>query len=212
MSNPNIILIGGGGHCKSCIDVLELEDKFTIAGIIDVKEKIGNTILGYPIIGSDDDLPQIAEKYDYFLITLGQIKSPNQRVELFEKIKKLGKKLPLIVSPKSYISPHSQIGEGTIIMHNVIINAASTIGNNCIVNTASLIEHDTDINDHCHISTNAIINGNCTIKEGTFIGSNATINQSISIAKNCIIGSGSLVLKNIITQNSTWVGNPTIIK
>ena len=31
----NIILIGGGGHCKSCIDVIEAEDKFEIAGIVD---------------------------------------------------------------------------------------------------------------------------------------------------------------------------------
>ena len=34
-----IILIGGGGHCKSCIDVIEQEGRFTIAGIVDMPEK-----------------------------------------------------------------------------------------------------------------------------------------------------------------------------
>ena len=29
------ILIGGGGHCKSVIDVIEQEAKFEIAGIVD---------------------------------------------------------------------------------------------------------------------------------------------------------------------------------
>jgi FlaA1/EpsC-like NDP-sugar epimerase len=52
-----IILIGGGGHCKSCIDVIEQEGKYTIAGVVDVKEKAGQTIMGYPFIGTDDDLP-----------------------------------------------------------------------------------------------------------------------------------------------------------
>lgn len=39
MSKEKIILIGVGGHCKSVIDVIEAENKFDIAGIIDVKKK-----------------------------------------------------------------------------------------------------------------------------------------------------------------------------
>ena len=35
---PKIILIGGGGHCKSVIDVIEEENKYIIAGIVDKKE------------------------------------------------------------------------------------------------------------------------------------------------------------------------------
>ena len=52
----NILLIGGGGHCKSVIDVIELENKFTVAGIIDKKELLGVDILGHKVIGCDDDL------------------------------------------------------------------------------------------------------------------------------------------------------------
>ena len=44
MSKNNLILIGGGGHCKSCIDVIEQENKFNITGILDVKEKVINAI------------------------------------------------------------------------------------------------------------------------------------------------------------------------
>ncbi|MBL4594181.1 MAG: acetyltransferase [Flavobacteriales bacterium] len=149
MNKPTIILIGGGGHCKSCIDVIEHEDKFSIAGIIDVKEKIGQTVLGYPIIGSDEDLNEIAKKSDNFLITIGQLKSTTLRMKLFEKIKKLGKNLPIIISPSAYVSKHTRIGEGTIIMNGAILNASSTVGKNCIINTNALIEHDTTIENHC---------------------------------------------------------------
>ena len=34
-----IILIGGGGHALSCIDVIEHEKKFKIVGIVDDKLK-----------------------------------------------------------------------------------------------------------------------------------------------------------------------------
>ena len=76
MGKAGIILIGGGGHCKSCIDAIEQENRFTIAGIIDVPEKFGQNILGYPIIGCDDDLEDLSKKHDNFIITLGQIKTP----------------------------------------------------------------------------------------------------------------------------------------
>ena len=50
-----IILIGGGGHCKSCIDVIEQEGRFEIAGIVEKPDKVGEKVLGYPVIGTDAD-------------------------------------------------------------------------------------------------------------------------------------------------------------
>ena len=82
-----IILIGGGGHCRACIDVIEQEGRFTIAGIVDVPEKKQHNILGYPVIGSDADLAELIKTFPNVLITLGQIKSPTRRMELFNELK-----------------------------------------------------------------------------------------------------------------------------
>ena len=57
-----IILIGGGGHCKSVIDVIEQESQFVIVGIVDKLELIGTDVLGYPVIGSDSDLENLAKR------------------------------------------------------------------------------------------------------------------------------------------------------
>jgi len=57
MSKQSIILIGGGGHCKSCIDVIEATNQFVIKGILDITQKLGEKILGYPIIGTNNDIP-----------------------------------------------------------------------------------------------------------------------------------------------------------
>ncbi len=154
-----IILIGGGGHCKSCIDVIEQEGKFDIAGIVDVPEKVHEKTLGYEIIATDDDLPDLAKEYRFFLITLGQIKDPEKRIKIFTILKNMKVYLPTIVSPMAYVSLHAGIEEGTIVMHNVLINAGASIGRNCIINSKALIEHDACIQNHCHISTGAIVNG-----------------------------------------------------
>ncbi len=207
MNKPNIILIGGGGHCKACIDVIEQENKYTIAGIIDVPEKVGQTILDYPIIGSDEDLPKIAEKYDNFIITLGQIKTPNIRIELYTKIKALGKALPTIISPLAHVSKHSVIGEGTIIMHHAIVNSACKIGYNCIINSKALIEHDVMIQNHCHISTGTIVNGGVIIGAQCTLGSNSSIKENINITDNVTVGIGTVIIKNI-NQAGVYVGVP----
>ena len=93
-----IILIGGGGHCKSVIDVIERDGQFKIAGIVDKQELLENTVLGYKVIGVDSELMSLAKKYKYALVTLGQIKSPKLRIEKFNLANKAGFLFPSINS------------------------------------------------------------------------------------------------------------------
>jgi len=186
-----ILLIGGGGHCKSVIDVIEQENKYNIIGIIDKKEFIGNDVLGYKIIGCDDDLETIFKTCKNAVITIGQIKSNYIRVKLFEKLKEIGFNLPTIISPLAYVSKYSSIDEGTIVMHHALINANAKIGKNCIINTKALIEHDCVVENNCHISTASVINGGTVVKENSFYGSNATSKEYSEVSG--FIKAGSLV-------------------
>jgi len=186
-----IILIGGGGHCHSVIDVIEVENKFTICGIIDKKEMIGKKILSYPIIGTDNDLEILRKKYQYAFVTVGHIKSNNIRVKLFNILETLNYEIPIIKSPLAYVSKHTKIEKGTIIMHHSLINTNAKIGKNCIINSKALIEHDVIIENNSHISTGAIINGGTLVKENTFIGSNSVSKEYIEI--NSFVKAGSLV-------------------
>ena len=188
---PQLILIGGGGHCAACIDVIEQENKYEIAGIVD-KCDAGKISLGYPILGGDKDLQKLSLTYSYALITIGQIKSPSTRIQLFKLIKSLGFILPTCVSPRAYVSKHASIGEGTIIMHDALINSRASVGQNCIINTKSLIEHDAVIEDHCHISTGAIVNGGTVVRQGTFVGSNAVTKESVMTKESDFVKAGSL--------------------
>ena len=206
MTKPQIILIGGGGHCRACIDVIELENRFQIAGIVERPEASpANHILGYPILGSDDDLPALAKIFPYALVTIGQIKSPEPRIRLYERLLELNFQIPVIISPLAYISKHAKIGQGTIAMHQTIVNAGANVGNNCILNTRALLEHDVCVGDNCHISTNSVLNGASRIGPGSFVGSSSIIREGVSVGKNCIIGAGTRVIKNI-PENKAYIG------
>jgi len=193
-----ILLIGGGGHCKSIIDVIEQENKFSIAGIIDRKDLIGENVLDYKIIGSDDDLVKLREKYSYAIVSVGQIKTSIVRSRLFKLLKEIDYKVPTIISPFSYVSKYSFIDEGSVVMHHALINAGSRIGKNCIINTKALIEHDVSIEDNCHISTGATINGGSIIKKNTFFGSHSMARENIIIDNNKIVGAGKNIMNNLL--------------
>jgi sugar O-acyltransferase (sialic acid O-acetyltransferase NeuD family) len=188
-----IILIGGGGHCRSVIDVIEQEGQFKIVGIVDKTELLGTYVLGYSVIGNDLDLESLAKVHTYALVTVGQIESSVLRIKLFGLAIKAGFILPSIISPRAYVSKHAFLGEGTIIMHDALVNANATIGENCIINSKALIEHDSKILEHCHISTSVTINGGVTIGSGCFIGSGAITKDSVVIKKNSFIKAGSIV-------------------
>ncbi|MAR99895.1 MAG: acetyltransferase [Nitrosomonadales bacterium] len=196
MTKPEIILIGAGGHALSCIDVIEQEDKFKIAGLIGKKEELGRKVCGYNIIGIDNDLVDLFKQYKNAHISIGKINT-DIRNNIFIQTTKIGFSMPTITSPNAYVSDYADIGDGSIIMHGVIINAGVNIGNNCIINSKALIEHHVQIEDGCHVSTNCIINGNVKIGTGTFIGSSACIKNNISIGKNSVIGMGLSVRKDL---------------
>ena len=203
----SIILIGGGGHCLSAIDVIESNNQFEIKGILDVSEKVGQDILDYPIIGTDDQIPELISETPNFLITVGQIRNSNTRQKIFQKVINAKGKLPVINSGLAYISKHAQIEEGTIVMHGVIINAGATIGMACIINSKALIEHEAVVGDFTHISTGSILNGQVTVGSNCFIGSNTVVANNITICNDVVIAAGSQVLKSI-NQPGIYIGNP----
>lgn len=189
----DIVLIGGGGHCKSVIDVIEEQGKFRIAGIVDRLECVGNKVFDYDVIGTDEELSDLSIEIKHAIISVGQIRSADLRIKLFMKAKNAGFNLPVIVSPRAHVSKHSVIAEGTIVAHDVLINSNVKIGKNCIINTKALIEHDSEIDDNCHISTGTIINGNVKVGCNCFIGSGVITKEGVVIVKNSFVKAGSLV-------------------
>jgi sugar O-acyltransferase (sialic acid O-acetyltransferase NeuD family) len=202
MSKPNIILIGAGGHARSCIDVVEQQGHFQIAGLIGTQDQVGAQSMhyGYDVIGIDADLSRLSNIYQFALVTLGQIESARIRMQLYVQSTQLGYVLPTIIAPTAHVSSHARIGAGSIVMHGAIVNAGASIGNNCIINSRSLIEHDAKIDDHCHVSTGAIINGDVTVGAGSFVGSGSVIKQGVAIGNGCLVGMGLSVRDDIPDQ------------
>jgi sugar O-acyltransferase (sialic acid O-acetyltransferase NeuD family) len=174
---PAIALGGAGGHARSCVDVIESAGRYDVFGCVT----------------DDEDWREILKKCSNAIVAIGQIKTFEPRMRLFEMLVKLGFQLPTIVSRVAYVSPRAHIGRGTIVMHGAVVNAGVSIGDNCIINSRSLIEHDAVVGNHCHISTGTVLNGGVQVGDGSFIGSQSVVRESVVIERHSVIAMGSRV-------------------
>lgn len=204
-----LILIGGGGHCQSVIEVAESTGR-VIQGILDVSEVVGERVLGYPIIGTDAQMINYVQTCE-FVITVGFIKNPSLRIKLFNQVREAGGVLATLIASTAYVSHHASLGLGTVVMHHAFVNAGAKIGDNVIINTFCNVEHGTYVGNQCHISTGTMVNGDCKIGNNCFIGSQSVLANGISVCNDVIVGAGSLVRKSIV-RPGIYSGNPAILK
>lgn len=203
-----ILLIGGGGHAKVLIDLMKLSGKYKIAGILDTQLTVGTVVLGIPVLGNDDLLPELFKQgISNACLSVGNVNNNGKREKIYEIVKEIGFQVPFLIHPTAVISENNKILQGAQIMAGTIIQIGSFIGENAIINTGAIVEHDCSIGRHVHICPGAVISGGCTIGKGSFIGAGATVVQGKNIGENSIIAAGAVVI-NDVPDNGKVMGVP----
>jgi sugar O-acyltransferase (sialic acid O-acetyltransferase NeuD family) len=201
-----IVLIGGGGHCKSVLDSLLKEKKYDEIVITDHDITVGSEIFGCKVVGNDDILPQLLkEGFSDAFITVGSIKSTALRRKLYKIAIDAGFNIVNIIDSAAVVSDHCRLGYGIFIGKNAVINADAQIGDCAIINTGAIIEHECTLGDFTHISVGANLCGNVCVGEDSLVGAGATVIQGVHIGSNVIIGAGSTVI-NDVEDNSVKYG------
>ncbi|ENH98112.1 hypothetical protein J416_02069 [Gracilibacillus halophilus YIM-C55.5] len=156
--NRKLLLVGGGGHCKSILDTLYRIGEYQDIAIIDKKENIGKNILETPIIGTDDDLKNLyIEGYKEAFISIGTITNFNTKIKLVNHLHKIGFYLPNIIDPTAIISNYCEIGKGIFVGKSAIVNANTKLEDFSIINSQAICEHDVTIEKYTHIAPGSVI-------------------------------------------------------
>lgn len=193
-----LVLIGGGGHCKSVLDSAIRSMKYKEIVIIDPSLPVGTSILGCSVVGNDSILPDlITDGFTSAFITVGSITETEIRKRLMTTIGTLGFELATIIDPSAIISEYSTIEGGTFVGKGVIVNADVNIRENCILNSGCIIEHDCFVDSFSHISVGTVLCGNVRIGKESFIGAGSTVIQGKRIGNNSIVGANSVVLTDV---------------
>lgn len=210
--SEKLVLIGGGGHCKSVLDTIKSLSIFDDIVITDVTLPRDTIIFGAKVVGDDAVLKELFRNgYRNAVIAIGGIESLKKRRTLISEIKKLGYHLPTIIDPHAIISKYAKLGEGVFVGKRAVVNSEAVVGNYSIINTGAIVEHNCFIGDNSHISVGANLCGTVVVGNNSFVGAGTVVRDGITIGDNVIIGAGSFVNKNI-SSGAIAYGVPSVEK
>ncbi|NOU18344.1 MAG: NeuD/PglB/VioB family sugar acetyltransferase [Bacteroidales bacterium] len=194
----NIVLFGGGTHVRYCIDIIEKENKYNIVGITDPYLEVGTKIMGYYIIGKQEELKSLIKKHNIEagIITIGDNWT---RKIVLDEILNIDPDFEFVstIHPSVILGKNVNIGKGTIMMAGCIVNPNTTIGNFCFFATGAILEHDCYMGNFASISAGSLTGGKVKIGEFVAIALGVVLLDRIEIGDHTVIGSGSLVTKSI---------------
>jgi sugar O-acyltransferase (sialic acid O-acetyltransferase NeuD family) len=204
----NIVLIGGGNQAHYTIDIIEKEGKYNIVGIIDSVHEVGSDRFGYKILGRQENISQLIEKYNIEggVISIGDNWS---RYYVYNQIKTLSPNFQFVnaIHPSVVIGNNVKLGVGIVAMAGCIFNPKSQIGDFTFFATGAQVEHDCQIGDFASISAGSVTGGYVKLGKFSAITLGVTIVDRLEIGKNTVVGSGSLVTKSL-PDNVLAYGSP----
>lgn len=208
-----VIIIGLNTLTKTVIDILELVNKYHIAGIIHVNETTEPSPFKtkYPIFDSLDDL-RVLEKRGQIKHAIISVLDGSQRKDISEHLKKNSPELTFIkaVHPAAVLANQLVLGEGIIIGARAVLNSDCLLGDFCIVQDKVSIGHDANIGSFVTIKTNVTMGGHVIVGNCSTIQSRVNIINNMVLGTNCFIKENTLVIKNI-PENTVADGIPAKI-
>lgn len=205
-----VVLLGGGGHCRECVDIIELEGKLRIFGIIDTYAKPGTLIAGHPVLGDNSYLEKLRRSgMPNLVLAYGISGSQADRGRHFRELLALGHAFPAIVHPKASVNRQASIGRGVQVMGGGLIGSLARIGDACIINSNAVVSHDCEIGTNVHIAPGALLAGGVKVGEDSVVGMGATIYMRVRIGSGAIVYNGANVFADVpdgATIRGEWHG------
>jgi len=193
-----LLIVGASGHARVVADAVRAAGALEVAGFADRDHSLGESVFGFPVLGSDREIAQIvrAHAIDSLLIAVGD---NDTRARLALSLHEALSSTPFatVIHPTAYVGTDVQIGEGSVVLAGAILNPGVKVGRHCIVNTKASVDHDCVLGDFVTVAPGATLGGNVSVGENSTVGLGANVIQSISIGRHSILGAGATAVANI---------------
>lgn len=190
-----LIIVGAGGHGRVCAEIAQAAG-FSVAGFCDAGKRVGEEINTIPVVGKGPgDLPPSLGPSDAALFVA--VGDNARRADLVAEAVSLGYALPALIHPSAIVSETAVVGEGSVLMPAVVVNANSRIGRGCIVNTAASLDHDNELADFVQICPGVRSAGTVQYGAGAFVGTGAVVIPGVRVGKAAIVAAGATVIRDV---------------
>ena len=204
-----LAILGASGHGKVVADGAQASGWASIVFFDDAwPERRMNG--AWPIIGASAQLLEQLGEFEGVIVAIGNNAVRREKLEL---LRRHGATLVSIVHPSAVVSPHADIGEGSVVFATAVVNAFSKVGGGAILNTGCSVDHDCSLGVCVHVSPGARLAGGVVVGDESWIGIGAAVRQQVAIGMQVVVGAGAAVVSDI-SDNMTVVGVParTLVK
>ena len=208
--SSKVIVYGGGGLSKMIVETVRVLGCYQIVGIIDDSMEKGADVIGSPVLGGAEILPELVKSGVRIAVnSVGGIGDYEVRLKVFENLAKAGFICPPIVHPTAHVDPSAVLEEGVLVLAQSYISGNAVVGKGTLINNSVVISHDCVLGLCTNFSPGAKIAGDVIVGDYTQVGMNATVNIGVKIGSECLIGNGATVKKDVpsgtrVHAGSTW--------
>lgn len=185
----SLLILGAGGHGKVVAEAAEQEGRWSKISFLDDREDI-DSIYNFDIVGKLEDYPSFFNEYKYAFVAIG---NNERRIELIDKLRSFGYKVPVIVHPRAYVSKYSILEYGTVVLPGAVVNTSSKLGRGCIVNINACVDHDCEIGEGVHISSGAVVRSMSAVAGLSLIGAGACVKAGTILKEKFILPDGEVI-------------------
>lgn len=110
--------------------------------------------------------------------------------KLYLQAAEIGYTFPVFIYPTAYISPHTHIGSGCVILNNVVLQNNARCGDGCILNPGVELHHNSSIGNYCLIYINSVVRSLTQVGDLVWIGSTATVTTGTTLPEDEVLPDG----------------------
>jgi sugar O-acyltransferase (sialic acid O-acetyltransferase NeuD family) len=199
-----LLILGAGGHGKVVGECATALGHWSEIAFLDDAWPQLTGVLEWRVLGPTSMAAELYPVYTEAAVAIGDNR---RRLQLLERLRSIGFKLPILIHPSAVISPSSRLGDGSVVLAQAVVNAAAVLGAGVILNTACSVDHDCRLGEVSQIASGARLAGNVQVGAAATIAVGASVVPGVCVRAGATVGAGSVVLEDV-PEGVTVAGVP----
>ena len=174
----NLLIIGTDDYASVIKDIAEGMDCFSKISFLDNRFGQEGYNAEQDVIGKIENIGEYAVSYQY---AIPSYSDSEKRLRCINELEENCFRIPVIVSPRAYVSKYAQIQKGSVVeaLSSIQTNAAIAIG--VYVSSGAVVSANSFVGDVCFIGANAVVCANSIVPAHTRIDCGDVFTKEVSM-------------------------------
>ena len=154
--NKNLLILGAGQYGTIVKEIAVSMGCFEKIGFLDDCFTVENSENKYceKAIGKLEEYENDSIEYSYAIVAIGDAEV---RKLWTNKLVETGYKIPVLVSPKAFVSRTAQLGYRVVVEPMAVVHENVSIGIGSYISAGAVVNYNSFVADYCHVDNNAVV-------------------------------------------------------